>query len=311
MALSKLPKAFGFEELKKGYFPHFFNTKSNESYVGKLPPMQDYGCNSMMPEARREFEKWYKEMIVLQERGEYVFDMKKELIQYCCSDVDILFRRCSEFRRLFMEMTRDGEQKGIDPFRESCTLAGACNFVYRCLFMPEDSIGRVPPFGYSPKKLASAKALKWLHTIRVRESCEIQDALHKGEKYMYIRGCGHVDGYRVKKDANGKETKIAYGSMWHFCISCFGHTTVNPVTKKTMGTHHQENMRMVKNLEKRGIQVIEIWEHEYDKLIKEDPEFKKLTQQCDVTPPLVPRNAFKGGGGAYQCLSIVLRSERE
>lgn len=37
-ALSKMPSAFGFQELKKGYFPHFFNTDQNQQYVGPYPP---------------------------------------------------------------------------------------------------------------------------------------------------------------------------------------------------------------------------------------------------------------------------------
>jgi hypothetical protein len=32
-ALSELPKMFGLEELKKGYFPHLFNRKENQSVV--------------------------------------------------------------------------------------------------------------------------------------------------------------------------------------------------------------------------------------------------------------------------------------
>jgi len=34
MALSALPKAFDEPELKKGYFPHLFNTKHNQQYNG-------------------------------------------------------------------------------------------------------------------------------------------------------------------------------------------------------------------------------------------------------------------------------------
>lgn len=37
-ALSKMPSAFGFQEFKKGCFPHFFNTDQNQHYVGPYPP---------------------------------------------------------------------------------------------------------------------------------------------------------------------------------------------------------------------------------------------------------------------------------
>ena len=37
MALSKIPKTFALSELKKGYFPHLFNTWDRQDYVGALP----------------------------------------------------------------------------------------------------------------------------------------------------------------------------------------------------------------------------------------------------------------------------------
>ena len=47
MPLKALPKTFGLTELKKGYFPHFFNRKDTQHYVGPLPRVEDYGPDSM------------------------------------------------------------------------------------------------------------------------------------------------------------------------------------------------------------------------------------------------------------------------
>jgi hypothetical protein len=42
-ALSELPKMLGLEELKKGYFPHLFNRKENQSVVlNHLPDVHYY-----------------------------------------------------------------------------------------------------------------------------------------------------------------------------------------------------------------------------------------------------------------------------
>lgn len=38
MALSTLPKAFQLDSLAKGYFPHFFTSQENLSYVEPYPP---------------------------------------------------------------------------------------------------------------------------------------------------------------------------------------------------------------------------------------------------------------------------------
>ena len=60
---SDFPKTFGLVELKKGYFPHFFNTKENENYIGPLPSMNMYGYDAMSNEKREDFIKWYAEKV--------------------------------------------------------------------------------------------------------------------------------------------------------------------------------------------------------------------------------------------------------
>ena len=53
MKLSKLPEAFGLEELKKGWFPHHFNTRENQNYVGPYQEAKYYG-HDFMGEKERE-----------------------------------------------------------------------------------------------------------------------------------------------------------------------------------------------------------------------------------------------------------------
>ena len=48
-ALETFPKTFGFSELKKGYFPHLFNTPENQAYVGSIPPKYYYDPGHMKP----------------------------------------------------------------------------------------------------------------------------------------------------------------------------------------------------------------------------------------------------------------------
>lgn len=77
MGLSRLPACFGFNELKKGYFPHWFNTKENQKYVGNLPEPNMYGPDSMSISARETFLKWYED------HKNDVFDFQKEMLEYC------------------------------------------------------------------------------------------------------------------------------------------------------------------------------------------------------------------------------------
>ena len=91
MKLSKLPEVFGLKELKKGWFPHFFNTRENQRYVGPYPDPKYYGCDVMGNEEREKCLAW------LESKENCIFDFKKEMLNYCRSDLDILRQACLKF----------------------------------------------------------------------------------------------------------------------------------------------------------------------------------------------------------------------
>lgn len=77
MALSKLPACFGFTELKKGYFPHFFNIKENQKYRGTLPDAHYYNPDMMTSSVRCDFLKWHDE------HKTDIFNFQEEILAYC------------------------------------------------------------------------------------------------------------------------------------------------------------------------------------------------------------------------------------
>ena len=141
MKLASLPKTFGIEELAKGYFPHFFNKKENEDYVGPIPPVTYYNPDGMNRKDREALMAWH----ATKKESNYVFNFKEEIVTYCRSDVDILRRFCMEFRELFYNVT------DIDPFK-TLTIASACHLVYRTNYLLKDTIGIVPPMGIYPQE---------------------------------------------------------------------------------------------------------------------------------------------------------------
>ena len=198
MKLADFPKTFGIEELAKGYFPHIFNRKENENYVGPIPPAPYYQPDGMNPEEKEKFLKWHNEL----KQNEYVFDFKQEILSYCRSDVDILRRCCLEFRELFRDVT------DIDPFEKCLTIASACNLVFRTNFLEEDTIAIIPPHGYCPEHKQSILARKWLSYTAEKDEIYIQHAHNGGEKRV---GRYLLDGYH-------EETNTAYevhGCFWH------------------------------------------------------------------------------------------------
>lgn len=91
MKLANLPNAFGLTALKKGDFPHFFNTLANQHYKGTYPPPEAYGVDFMSPDERSTFLTWHDQ----QKHKE--FDFEEEILAYCQSDVDILHQACLNF----------------------------------------------------------------------------------------------------------------------------------------------------------------------------------------------------------------------
>lgn len=147
MSLSALCKAFGIEEVTKGFFPHYMNTKENENYIGPIPAPSFYGDSTMSPSVREKFMKWHTQQV---EEGK-VFNMKEEIKKYCHSDVMILREACRKFRKLMWDATGDRVKivdprtravsykyvDGVDPF-SFITIASVCMAVFRYIFLEED-----------------------------------------------------------------------------------------------------------------------------------------------------------------------------
>ena len=145
MPLAKLPKSFDLKEIKKGFFPHFYNTKEHEhDILPCLPDIQYYDPDSMSKERRKEFLEWYDL------NKDKSFDFQKEMREYCISDVDILQNACCKFKQLMMEATgtkRSYEdvhnmvfhtvyEHAVDPFSFLTTVSVSMG-IFRTKFLPE------------------------------------------------------------------------------------------------------------------------------------------------------------------------------
>ena len=100
MALSNFPKTFGINELKKGFFPHFFNTQQNQNYIGYMPDKSYHDPDGMSTAHIDEFHKWYNKKV--SER--YIFNFQHELLTYCQSDVRFLKQGCMTFQFQFKDI---------------------------------------------------------------------------------------------------------------------------------------------------------------------------------------------------------------
>ena len=151
MPLKSFPETFGINELKNGYFPHFFNKECNRNYVSQIPSEKHYRYNQMSPDERAKFLKWYDERV----SEKCILDFKKEIIKYCRSDVDILRRGIMKLREDFIQL------ENINPLHY-IMIASVCMTIY----MPKKTIAIVPEYAktdnFSKMSIMSVELLvKW------------------------------------------------------------------------------------------------------------------------------------------------------
>lgn len=280
--LADFPKTFGLSELKKGYFPHLFNTKENENYIGPIPDKEFYCYNQMKPEGRKNFLEWY----LVKVQDNYIFDLKKELEEYCRSDVDILRRGCLKFREEFLEIAN------IDPF-QYLTIASVCMAIYRSKYIKEDTIAVVDE---PIQEKYSKQSISWLNSLG---NPNIKHALNGGEQII----CGaKVDGF----DENSNTVYQYHGCFWHGCEKCFSECTINNVNKEEMGDLYSKTKERSDQIKKAGYNLIEMWDCNWIK----SKQYKN-SEKPEIIESLNPRDAFFGGRtNAFKLLAKSTKNKK-
>ena len=228
--------------------------------MGPYFPVDMYNPGQMSVKDLEIFLAWHKEK---SESGA-IFNFKWEMEEYCRSNVDILRRGCACFRRELINIS------GLDPLSEACTIAQACSKVWRKNHMPENSIAIIPPEGHPNQKNYSIKAVRWIQSEAKERGIEIKHALNGGEQRIN----GHyVAGYHEKS----RTVFEFYGCYWHGCLTHFPDR--NRIQHHQCLSMHQLYILTIgkkEELKRAGYQVVELWECDYDKRYKEDPDFRSL-----------------------------------
>jgi len=274
IALSEFPNAFSIKEIKKGFFPHLFNTEQNQNYIGPYPSKEAFGYKFFSTKKIKEFDEWYEKV------SRSVFNFKNEFIEYCWSDVLLLAEGCLSLRKIIIEMTfKDGE--GVDPFQSAITIASLCHVIYRRNILKPRVLGYIPEC--IKEKNTSFKARVWLNTFK-----NVKHAFNGGE---YKFGKYFVDGY----DPINKIIYEFNGCYYHGCPKCFTPITFNSTLNLLMGTIHKRNVERIEYLQEHCNKLVLLWECEWDELVKNNNELKQMIKLKDFESPLNPRDALFGG----------------
>ena len=191
-SLKSLPATFGFKDLvEKGEFPHNLN---DLNYRGKLPSIEHYGTQNMLPKAAEEVQRWHAQ------HSEKDFDFKNEMIAYCSKDVLVLMLAVMTFKDLFSKITN------LNPFTRNFTLASAGFECIRSSFLKPNFMHKTPsPPVYFYNKRTSKIANIWL------------DMLDNHRRVKLLREY-RIGNYFV--DGADPPRKIAYeftGCYYHGC----------------------------------------------------------------------------------------------
>ena len=294
MPLSGFGKAFGLQELKKGFFPHFFNTLNNQDYVGSIPSKDYYDPQGMSPERKNDFENWYCA------REASKFDFKEEIKAYCKSDVRLLKEGCKQFQKDFQQLAQ------FNPMEKCITIASACNRYYRKMCLKPNTIASEPVRGWHGKsKPHSHAALEWLHWVehglreqKISRGAVADRLLHagnSGEHKISIAGQNvmRVDGY----DVSTKKVYEFHGCFYHGCPICFPnrdkrHPKHNDMSMREI---YQKTQKRDKSIRQAGYQLDIMWECEWNQLKKSQSEIKEFLDTLQLKSRLEPRDAFYGG----------------
>ena len=290
--LSAFPNTFGIEEIKKGYFPHAFNTPENQAFVGGIPPKTYYDPEGMKSKDKAAFEKWYGEQQGVK------FDMQKELEAYCRSDVALLKAGCEAFVAQFKQ------EADFNPFERWATIASACNLYWRRSIEEGTDAAKIavrPLQGWHGAQVNQSRAaLEWLtfqeSQLPKERGERIRHARNGGEKRVKTnKGKEHVDG--LDENTNPKTVFEFLGCLWHGCPRCYPnkrdlHHSIMP--NQTPNEAHRATLEKLKRLEERYA-VKHIWECEWAKRKKQDPQIKAFISGLKWVDPLQPRDAFFGG----------------
>ena len=268
MPLEKFKDTFGLTELKKGYFPHKFNTEENQDYEGSIPELKYYETDCMNSKKKEAVEKWHAEEVI---KGETSWNFKKELLEYCQSDVKLLKEGCLIFARDFEK------ECGFNPLKENITIASACHNFWRNNQMIPYSIAVEPSHGWSGMKPAQSKnGFQWLHLQDQKlGGNRIRHAGNGGEQTLILESSGkvRVDGY----DPIKKTVYEFHGCEFHGCEKCKPHsrhlkTWHQP--DRTVDEMYELTKKTAEVLRTAGYKVIEEWECKFNHKLASDVSLK-------------------------------------
>lgn len=242
-----------------------------------MPDISHYDPDGMKPAARLEFLEWYEK-----HKGDH-FNMQKEIVDYCESDVDILCQSMMKFRGIFFNLTK------VDCLRSCSTIASSAMRTFQQNYLKEDHLGVIPRKGYTNYSRQSKIGMVWLKWWSHTHDNAVLEHNSNGKEHRI--GNYLVDGYHVSS-----HTVLEFlGCHFHSCPKCTDHTRINPTTTKLRKGEYEHTLKRLAFIESEGYKVNVIWECDFKKEMEENSNLKAFVEAQHVTTPLKPVDTLFGG----------------
>lgn len=259
----------------RGMFPHKFNTEENQDHVGKIPEASFFSPELMSEKKKDKFFKWYEENKINK------WNLKEELIKYCCNDVMILGVCMMQFRTLMERIT------GLDPLTRCFTIASLAMESFHTHMLPHNFLGISPPKGYSGRH-NSIEASAWLDALEQTRGMKIHREWRAGP--YFVDGLYTTTGEMFKYN----------GCYYHGCEKCYSERdTMNTVSLESMAQSYHETKEKEQNLKDRGYKLVTFWTHDSKEVSQEARDLindrNVYHQRLRDIGPINTRDAFFGG----------------
>jgi len=336
----------GTAHLQKGEFPHLMNRREFQNYVGPFPPLSMFATDRMGREEREQFIEWYGQQagktFDLQAEMLAYCRLDVTILRLAC----MRFRDL--FLDITTKWDVDGNITGfVDPLAH-ITIASACMQIYRVNFIKEyydveladfrcgravfqagqwmmddeiisedditaktfvsSSIAQIPAQGYIRNSRHSSKSIAWLEWESKQLGRLIQHARNLGEKTILCQGHQYsVDGF----DPLTNTVFEFHGCRYHGCPRCMVNRKVrDPRTGYSMSDLHDMTVRRTAAIRGAGYSVREIYECQFDAMVKSNEDLKQfLKHDFDIPPRMKIRQAFYGG--RTSCFTLFHECQEE
>ena len=251
---------------------------------------------------------------------DYEFNLREEMEEYCISDVKLLKAGCQKFQSEFHK------QVGFKPLEKCLTIASACHRYWRKKLLKRKMIAAEPVQGWQVvlRTNQSYKALQWLAwhgtqspstppTTTPQKKCLegeermaaaypdtpvpgitgdfIRHAHNGGE--VRIAGC-LVDWIRPKHQHRLRVSWLPVARVYAMFFRSPAQTSnVNP--DRTFAELREATTTKEEKIVAAGYSLVVMWECEWERMVKTDPQLQTFLADLQLVTPLEPRDAFFGG----------------